>query len=821
MKKSLVAMLVAGLVVVAAPGTAWSKKEKKDKKARETELSSEFQAKGSRKITAATFGPDRTTPEQRGEFQVDLIIIAFPDCFLPESAEVVRQALTNLDGSFTIADYYKDYSQGITWPVLAAYPNIYMAPMPLGYYCQKDDCNLIGFEDGGERVTKLREDACKFVRSKGGLKKKGAYTCIVYCTNLNRDKDNLEKTVRQYYPPKPTTPGERDELDLYKPYIEWADPLWPNSLPQVCYPDNGGTIVHELGHVLGAPDYYHASEKRDGVEGGPCLQWAYGPTGPGYCRYIHHAFVPAAAYPKVTKPGEYTLGPRSARFPMTSGPDDQPPLGIFVPSSHPNYLFYLEYCHREGPPVGSRSAEGLLVHVVNVTLGGPMMGPPDLCYTYRKGDIDHKGLGDGDAFLHPGDSFDEKSDPAAVLPNFMPAGIAISDIRTDDSTGTCTFKLDLPEVKATKQELDFSLLPQTEILSLDAAMPTSFRAKLNVKYRGEPLLTEYGFCYGTKKDPTEKTGKIFPLYHRDRYEARLIDLKPGTMYYVRAYARNANGIRYSGNQKAITLPKDGPGRGNPTLFSESDKLLGTWYYQRWYFGAGEKFYNSANPLFALMGIANYYRALPGTATGKGDFDMTRVHCNPSTSRPGFRLAEVEKLKDAISRLIHESGLNMGDFADAEELSGKKKKRPAPKPPQRATGRSFGPSYGDNAVWVAKCAAAFKIKSPEKTFFSCKTEEELLAKKDMIKQWILNSQPVMVIRQNRTMTDEESVRWPLDIAIIDGLGPDDDTFHVVFPGGRDRGQNDLRTGMVPLSKLIRRTTDAMLMFYRPADGTARR
>jgi len=32
---------------------------------------------------------------------------------------------------------------------------------------------------------------------------------------------------------------------------------------------------------------------------------------------------------------------------------------------------------------------------------------------------------------------------------------------------------------------------------------------------------------------------------------------------------------------------------------------------------------------------------------------------------------------------------------------------------------------------------------------------------------------------------------------------------------------LRTGMVPLSKLIRRTTDAMLMFYRPADGAARR
>ena len=822
--KHIVAVLAAA-VVFAAPAAKQTKtKGGAAKENADDKLSTEFRGGSTLKTTAAAFGPERTTPVQRGEFQVDLVVITFPDCVPPESTETVRAALNSLGGSTTIADYYKDYSQGITWPVLDVYPTVYTAPQPFGYYCRWEQRqNPVGYkDDGGNRAQKLREDALRFVQSKGRPKKKGTYICYVYCNTLTGDQDVIEKLLRPYYPPKPSEEamqlGAVDYLTQYAPKVHWADPLWPNSIPQVHYPGNGGTLVHELGHVLGSPDYYHASEEHDGVEGTPCLPWSYGPTGPAYCRYIHHAFVPAAAYQKVTKPGEYTLSPRSAKFPMTGG-EDIPPLGIFVPSTHPNYLIYIEYCHREGPPVGHTSAEGLLVHVINVTLTSPMLGSPDLCYTYRTGDPDHKGLGDGNAFLLPGDTFDEKSDPAAILPNFLPAGIAISDIKTDSSKGTCTFKLDLPEIKTTKQELDFSLLPQTELVSIDAIMPTSFRAKLNVKYRGEPLMTEYGFCYGTKKDPTEKTGLLFPLYHRDRYEARIIDLKPGTMYYVRAYARNANGIRYSGNQKGVTLPKTEPGRDMPTLFSESDKLLSTWHIQKWYFGLSNEIYNSANPLFALMALANYYRVLPGSATGKGSFDMTRVHSNPSDSRPKFRMTEFNNLRAEMESLVKSSGLGQADFVPDEDTDndngkGKKKKKPST-PAPRATGKGkSGPSYGKNAAWVAKCAAALKIKNPETTFFSCQTEEDLLSKKDQIRQWILNSQPVMVVRQNRPLSDEISQRWPLDIAIIDGLGLDSETFHVVFPGGCDRGQRSVQSGYMKLDSLLNRTSDAMLMFYRP-------
>ena len=77
--------------------------------------------------------------------------------------------------------------------------------------------------------------------------------------------------------------------------------------------------------------------------------------------------------------------------------------------------------------MGNPDAEGLLVHVINVTMTSPMMGPPDLCYTYRTGDPDHKAAGGGGAYLHPGDSFNATSDPAAILPNLLPAGIEITN----------------------------------------------------------------------------------------------------------------------------------------------------------------------------------------------------------------------------------------------------------------------------------------------------------------------------------------------------------------------------------------------------------
>ena len=758
----------------------------------------------------------------------DLVVISFPDCEKPESLAEVKDSLFSRGGGFTIADYYKDYSQGITWPVLDVYPIIYEAPEPLGYYCRYDvRNNLIGYKgDGSARARKLREDALKFVQAKGRLSKKGAFVCYVYCQRVTKDDSILERLLRPHYPPAPTpdelTRGAEDRLKLYKPNVAWADPLWPNSIPQVNYPADGGTLVHEIGHLLGAPDFYHASEEHDGVPGTPCLPWSYGPTGMAYCRYIYNAFLPASAYVKVSQAGDYTLSPRSAKYPRTSA-EGVPPLGIFIPSVHPHYLFYVEYCKGEKKPVGDPTNHGLLIHVINVTMSSPMMGPPDLCYTYRAGDRDFKAIGRGSPFLKPGDEFDAKSDPAAILPNLLPAGIAIRNIRFNDD-GTCSFALELPKVKVAASELNYSLLPQVEMLEAGDALPTSFRAEMNVRYRGEPLLDEYGFCYGLKKNPTDKTGKLFRLFHRDRYDARIIDLKPGATYYVRAYAKSARGIRYSENELSVTLPAANTIVKGVTLLSESDKLIGSWHYRKWYFGMKGGFYVSANPLIAFMTLADYYRALPGLSKGKArpgarsvaaasPIDLARVHSNPSDSRPKFRLKEVEELRTYIEKLIQAAGFRQGDF-ESEDEAPSSKKRSSSRPATRRSAKAKAPSYGANAKWVEKCAAALKIENPEVVFVSCKTEEELKASSEKIRAWLMMSQLVLVVRQNKPPTDDQSVRWPLDIAIIDGIGEGDDEFHVVFPLGKDRSFRTPERGYVTLDKLLHRSSDAMLMFYRP-------
>ena len=805
---------VFGLVALLASAHIYAAPKKNARKDPSEDISPEFRKGTVTRQTATSFAPVRTAPVKRGEFQVDLVVIAFPDCHVPASAEEVRAALTSYKGSRTIADYYKEYSQGIAWPVLDVYPAIYMAPFPSGYYCRwKEHSNLIGYKDGGgERAAKLRADALKFVQANGRVKKKGDFTCYVYCNGLNRDSKVLERAVRPLYPPKPSeiqmASGEEDQLPKYKPRIQWADPLWPNSRPQVTYP--GGALVHEIGHLLGAPDFYHASEEHDGVGGTPCLPWSYGPTGPAYCRFIYHAYVPAAAYPKITKPGEYTLAPRSAKFPFKDN-KDLPPLGLLVPSSHPNYIFCIEYCHNGSELVGDPSAEGLLIHAINVTLTAPSMGPPDLCYTYRADDPDHKGDGKSAYFMKPGDTFDDKSAPAAILPNLIPAGIAISEVRTDSEAGTCTFKLDFHQVKLTVPELGFSLLPQTELLELSEPLPTSFRASLNVRYRGEPLLTEYGFCYGTRKDPTEKNSRLFPLHHRDRYDARIIDLKPGVTYYVRAYARNANGIRYSDNQKEITLPPDKPGSSfAATLFGSSDHLLSNWFYQRWYYGTDkDNVIHSANPIFAFMALANYYRATPGVpakSKSRDDkIDMTLVHSHPSESRPKARLVETEKLYHATLRLLSAAGLRQSDFIVESHDNGRKKGA-------SRTSSSKSGKFGELSPWVKKCAAALGMRSPETTFFPCRAAEDIERLAPEIRRWILMSQPVLVVRENNPMRDDISKRWPLDIAIIDGLGEDAQSFHVVFPGGKDRGTRS--SGVMKLGEILHRAKKSVVMFYRP-------
>ncbi len=851
-------------------------------------------SRGRSNATSANWAPGRTEPVKRGEFQVDLVVIAFPDCEYPSDVQEVKRALSRLGGGnvadaeknmsggqdgdgggFTITDYYKEYSQGLTWPVLAVYPSVYMAPQPLGYYCRWDHfSNPIGFKgDGGERARKLREDALKFAKSRGGLPKAGAFTCWVYCRKLNwaGPDAGAEKMLRPHYPkPKPEEleQGARDRIRDYRPPIPWGDPLWPNSAIQVHYPGNGGVMVHEIGHCLGAPDFYHASEERDGMPGEPALAWSYGPTGPAYCRWKYQAFVPREAYPVLSKSGTYTIGRRSGKFPRKDakpkqgggrtqsappvirrsagakdgkpGEDGGPlPLGCFIPTTHPNYILCVEYCHDEKRPVGHPGAEGLLVQAINVTMGSPMMGPPDLCYIYRRDDSEScKGLSHSSPYLRAGDTFTTNSNPAAILPNRLPAGVEITNI-CENADGSCTFGLKIAPPKLQKKDLDFSLLPQTRLVAVDQALPTSFRAELDVLYRGEPLLAEYGFCVGTRKDPELRNGIVFPLHHRDRYDARIIDLAPGTTYFIRAYAKSEKGVRYSENQKKITMPAPYryTERETPALFSRSDRLLDAWYVKRHHFGASGGVYRNANAILALAALANYYRAVPGETArpavrlaspsphgankGKRNageaLDMQNVHCNPSDSRPRWRMADTEKLISRMTRLAGESWLNRADFhppVEPQAGNGKKKRQIGPKPLMSGKKDRFG-RY---STWVSHCAAALKVKKPEDVFVVCETPEELEKQMPRIKEWIMRSQPVMFVRESGYIGQETENRHPLDTVFIDGF--DGERLHATFPLGGDRGIKGRGSSFLETKDLFDHVTGGVLMFYRPGNPPSR-
>ncbi len=763
------------------------------------------------KVTSATFGPKRTKPVFTGPFQVDLVVVAFPDCRKPEVADVLRDA--GRVRGHTVKEYFDEYAQGVTYPVLSAYNAVYTAPEPLGHYCRYDYFgNKIGYKDldeGAKRAAKLKEDALAFARKSAPGRKPGQVTCHVFCKEL--DAGAVERLLRAHYP-KPGNPRAADPIRQYAPKIPWADPLWPNSSVQTHYPGDGGTLVHELGHVLGAPDFYHATEEHDGVEGSPSLPWAWGPTGPAYCRYIYQALVPKECYPTFSKEGEYTLDPRSS--PVPRGGTSLPVLGCFVPTAHPNYVLCIEYAHGERAPVGREEWNGLLVSAVNVTMASPLMGPPDLCYTYRRGDVYMKGGdGGGDPFLHEGDSFTLKSDPAARLPPLIPAGVELTDIREAD--GRCSFRLSFTKTDQSPKFLKDSLIPRVRLLGVDEVMPTSMHASCDVMYRGEPLLDEYGFVWGVSPNPTV-AGARFPLYHRDRYDTRILGLKPGTKYYVRAYVKNASGVTYSKREIEVATPAKAPDEVPPLL--TTDRLSGNWHILQWHFGthegARDTFYTTANGLIALMSVGIYHGQVPGggaTARGarqqpsrdrsqarggrggrreadaetggaaSGKIDIRRVHTNPSATRPGFRMADYNSYYGAMRALAKASGLADDEFENMAE-------------------------------WQAKCAKALGVKEPKKAFAAVATAAELDARRAEVKAALDRSQPVLLVRESTLMPGDTEARYPLDTAIIDGFR--DGEWHAVHPLGRDRGTGR-KSGWCSSSDLMEHVTGACLFFYVPS------
>lgn len=106
--------------------------------------------------------PKRTKPRIVGEFSVGLVLIKFKELSVPDT-EIIEKRTFYFKGMHA-TEYFKTYTQGITWPApyimkdQEAQPVVYNAPEPLGYYCEYDFwSNPLGFEDsleGKERAKK-------------------------------------------------------------------------------------------------------------------------------------------------------------------------------------------------------------------------------------------------------------------------------------------------------------------------------------------------------------------------------------------------------------------------------------------------------------------------------------------------------------------------------------------------------------------------------------------------------------------------------------------------------------------------------------------
>ncbi len=79
----------------------------------------------------------------------------------------------------------------------------------------------------------------------------------------------------------------------------------------------------------------------------------------------------------------------------------------------------------------------------------------------------------------------------------------------------------------------------------------------NVTADGGATVTERGICYATTANPTTANTKVAGGTGTGTFTANMTGLAAGTLYYVRAYAINANGTAYGAQQSFTTLTSGG------------------------------------------------------------------------------------------------------------------------------------------------------------------------------------------------------------------------------------------------------------------------
>lgn len=706
-------------------------------------------------------------PVVTGEFPVGLITITFKDTAIVGYISQVLKSINTING-ISQEEYYKIYSNGIAWPKIVSMPDeegIYQDPHFYGYYCKYDYWeNPLGWKDkeeGEHRTATMNQNALRFA-NKSYRGQKPRFTCYNYVTTRpETPSTEVTAALNDFYknrstdPDRTRTPKPRkskakkndqrgnafDPWAYYAPACGWGDPMWPNSKMQI-NDFSGGAFAHELGHDLGAPDVYHVGRFNDGIGGAASLM-AYGPTANAFSRFYHHGYIKEKNHPTIKSSGTYTLYPRHI------DPKGDEAVGFLIPSNHPHYMYHVEYIHDENRTVGvGPNHEGMLISVVNLGRSS-FLGSPDYFYVYRPNDPFFRGVGDVNhclfGKLHHRTEFNMTTEPSSRLPNLLDGGVSFKNI--EEHEGTMTFDVELNHHKVTGSAYAESMLPQIRLDEVDDVQATSFAMNCTIKFRGEPLKTAYGFCWSTSKNPTVRD-QCFSLAHREWYRGHAINLTPNTRYYVRAYATNGLGVRYSDEEKIVTTldPR------KPTI--PIGPLLTDAYSDNAYLF--EKYSNEStetsetfvgySPTCVLAKLIGYYRPAHFTIAGQKSnskaaaFSFDQLSWNPSKDDFPMRLDEVDRYFTHLSD------------------EGQQLKLHAPKPEK---------DFIRNLVKITG------VKSkPVMTQLGLDNIKQVDA---MIRADLIQSRPVLVM----ISYDSEEVSNPIRWALLDGISRSGQ-LHIDFP-----------------------------------------
>lgn len=717
-------------------------------------------------------------PVVTGEFPVGLIVVTFKETQISNSLESGLVALDTV-ASISQEAYFKIYSNGITWPKIHAMPGSeinYMAPQFYGYYCEYDYWkNPIGWKDteeGNRRASKMKNDALQFA-SKTYRGPKPRFICHNYITSRpQKPSKEITAELTGFYTNRSGDPGARrprpqrknkgnkpadlsfDPWDYYAPSCRWADPLWPNSSMQI-QDFSSSTFAHELGHALGAPDVYHLGRYNDGISNSPSLL-AYGPTANAFSRFYHHAYIKEKNHPTLKTSGTYTLYPRDI------DPKDHEAVGFLIPSNHPHYMYHVEYIHAENATVGvGPSKEGMLISVVNLGLTS-FLGSPDYYYDYRPNDPFFRGQGEVGACLfgklHKRTEFDMSTEPSSRLPNLLDGGVYFKNIA--ENNGTLTFDLVINRKPITGSLYTESMLPQIRLDEIQDIQATSATLNCTIKFRGEPLKTAYGFCWSTHNHPTT-ADDTYALSHRECYRGHAMNLRPNTTYYVRAFASNGLGTRYSDEEKSITTldPTKPPSSIGPLCtdnFSNNGYLYEHFSYET---NDTASTFIGYSPTCVLAKLIAYYRpakfagSSPGSKSKATPINFNNLSWNPSADDFPMRLEEIRKFFDAIYGPSRQLGLH----AD-----------------------KIGKDFLKNLTQIT----GVKSKPLLSDFNAINTREAV----DLIQQELRQSRPVIIVYNYNSTDVSDHCRW----ALIDGINSQGE-LHVDFPLHSTLGEKKPTTG----------------------------